>query len=87
MTLEELSALQEIPIMELRREELSNAEEIAIDLSENVNQRVESFFEQTRNPFAINVGGYILQIGYMEGTEETFDDRMVMFVKKQADIL
>ena len=87
MTLEELSALQAIPIMELRREELSNAEEIAIDLSENVNQRVESFLEQTGNPFAMNVGGYILQIGYMEGTEETFDDRMVMFVRKQADIL
>ena len=87
MTFEELSALQEIPIMELRREELSNAEEIVLDLSENVNQRVESFLEQTGNPFAMNVGGYILQIGYMEGTEETFDDRMVMFVRKQADIL
>lgn len=87
MAREELSALEAVPITELRREELDSAGDIRVDLSKPVEQRVESFLGQTKNPFAMNVDGYILQIGYMEGTEETFDDRMVLFVKKQAQMV
>lgn len=87
MTMERLSELQKIPIMELRREELSNAEEIVIDSSKNLNQRVQSFLGQIKNPFAQNVGEYILQIGYEEGVQETLDDRMVQYVRKQTTIL
>lgn len=87
MTLEKLSELKKIPIMELRREELSNAGEVVIDPSKTRNQRVQSFLEQMRNPFAQNVGEYILQIGYLEETEETLDDRMVLLARKQTSIL
>lgn len=87
MTMERLSELQKIPIMELRREELSNAEEIVIDSSKNLNQRVQSFLGQIKNPFAQNVGEYILKIGYEEGVQETLDDRMVQYVRKQTTIL
>lgn len=87
MTMERLSELQKIPIMELRREELSNADEIVIDSSKNLNQRVQSFLGQIKNPFAQNVGEYILQIGYEEGVQETLDDCMVQFVRKQTTIL
>ena len=62
MTMEQLSRLQKIPIMELRREELSDADEVVIDTSKSLNQRVQSFFRQMKNPFAQNVGEYILQI-------------------------
>lgn len=82
-----LSGLEEIPIMELKREELADAGSIVIDTSKSVEQRLQSFLEQVKNPFAYNAGEYILQIGYMEGTEETLDDRMVLLAKKQADIL
>lgn len=87
MTFERLSELKNIPIMELQREALSNAGETVIDLSKSQNQRVQSFLEQVKNPFAQNVGEYILQIGYMEGTEETLDDRMVLLIKKQTTII
>lgn len=87
MTFERLSELKKIPITELRREELSNAEEVVIDTSKSRNQRVQSFLEQIKNPFAQNVGEYILQIGYLEGTEETLDDRMVLLARKQTAIL
>lgn len=87
MTLEKLSELKKIPIMELRRDELSDAEEIVIDTSKSRKQRVQSFLEQVKNPFAQKAGEYILQIGYIEGTEETLDDRMVMLVGKQTKIL
>lgn len=87
MTLEQLSELQKIPIMELRREELSNADEIAIDKTKSRNQRVQSFLGQIKNPFAQNVGEYILQIGYTEGAQETLDERMVQLVRKQTAIM
>ncbi len=87
MTMEQLSEWQKLPIMELRREELSNIEEIVIDSTKSRKQRVQSFLEQVKNPFAQNVGEYILQIGYLEGTEETLDDRMVLLVRKQTTIL
>lgn len=87
MTLEELSERKKIPIMELKREELSDAAEIVIDSSKSQNQRVQSFLGQVKNPFAQNVGEYILQIGYMEGTEDTLDDRMVLLARKQTTIL
>ena len=85
MTLEKLWEQKEIPIMELRREMLSDAEEI--DSSKNLNQRVLSFLEQVKNPFAQNVGEYILQIGYLEGAEDSLDDRMVLLARKQTVII
>ena len=87
MTMEQLSELKNIPIMELRREELSDANEVVIDTSKSLNQRVQSFFGQMKNPFAQNVGEYILQIGYAEGVQETLDDRMVQLVRKQTAIM
>ncbi len=87
MTMEQLSELQKIPIMELRREELSDADEVVVDTSKSLNQRVQSFFGQMKNPFAQNVGEYILQIGYAEGIQETLDDRMVQLVRKQTAIM
>lgn len=87
MTMEQLSELQKIPIMELRREELSDANEVVIDTSKSLNQRVQSFFGQVKNPFAQNVGEYILQIGYAEGVQETLDERMVQLVRKQTAIM
>ncbi len=87
MTMEQLSRLQKIPIMELRREELSDANEVVIDTSKSLNQRVQSFFRQMKNPFAQNVGEYILQIGYAEGVQETLDDRMVQLVRKQTTVM
>lgn len=87
VTLEKLSELKNIPIMELKREELSNAGEVVIDQFKSRNQRVQFFLEQVKNPFAQNVGEYILQIGYAQGEQETLDERMVQLVRKQTAII
>ncbi len=84
---EQLARLQKIPVTELLREDLTNMEEIAIDPSRSPRQRVQSFLEQVKNPFAQNVGEYILQIGYMEGAKDTLEERMVTLARKQAEIL
>ena len=87
LSIEELKRMQNMDIMELKREQLANAEDIVIDTTKSVESRVRSFIEQTGNPFAMNVGEYILQIGYMEGTEELLDDRMVLLAKRTAQIM
>lgn len=87
LSIEELKRMQNMDIMELKREELTNMEDIVIDTTKSVESRIKSFMEQAGNPFAMNVGEYILQIGYMEGTNELLDDRMVLLAKRTAQIL
>lgn len=86
MTMEDLKRMQSMNIMDLKREELANDEDIIIDSKKSVESRVKSFIEQTGNPFALNVGEYVVQFGYMEGAEDTIDDRMILLAKKKAQI-
>lgn len=87
MTIEELKRMQSIHIMDLKREELANAEDIVIDTEKCVESRIESYIEQIGNPFAQNVGEYILQIGHMEGATDTIDDRLILLTKRKTQIL
>ncbi|MCD8039637.1 MAG: hypothetical protein LUE96_11225 [Lachnospiraceae bacterium] len=86
LSIEELKRMQSLHIMELKREELANAEDIVIDTKKCVGSRIKSFIEQTGNPFAQNVGEYILQIGFMDGTDDLIDDRMVLLTKRKTQI-
>ncbi len=86
-TIEQLQHMQTMNIMELERDKLANAEDIVIDTGKSVESRIRSFIEQTRNPFALNVGEYILQTGFAEGTEDLIDDRMILLARRRAQIL
>lgn len=85
-TIEQLQCMQNMNIMELDREQLANAEDIVIDTEQCVESRIRSFIEQTGNPFAQNVGEYVLQIGFVEGTEDLIDDRMILLTKRKTQI-
>lgn len=84
ISIEELKRLQSMNIMDLKREELTNIEDIIIDTEKSVECRISSFLEQTKNPFAMNVGEYILQIGFTEETEERIDDRLILLAKRKT---
>ncbi len=86
-TLEELQHMQNLNIMELDRDKLANVEDIVIDTRKCMESRIRSFIEQTGNPFALNVGEYILQIGFAEGAEDLIDDRMILLAKRRARIM
>ena len=87
LSIEELKTMQQMNIMDLDREQLANAEDIVIDTKKNVESRILSYIEQTKNPFAQKVGEYILQTGYMEGTNESMDDRMLLLIKRNTQIM
>ena len=86
MTMEDLKRMQSMNIMDLKREELANVEDIVIDTRKSVESRAKSFIEQTGNPFALNIGEYIVQFGYMEGAEDTINDRMILLTKRKTQI-
>lgn len=87
LSIEELKRMQSMNIMDLKREELANAEDIVIDTKRCVESRIKSYIEQTGNPFAQNVGEYILQIGFAEGTNDLIDDRMILLTKRKTQIM
>ncbi len=87
LSIEELKRMQEINIMDLKREELTNVEDIMIPTEKCMESRIKSFIEQTKNPFAQNVGDYILQVGFMDGTDDLIDDRMLLLAKRKTQIL
>ena len=86
VTVEELQRLEEMNIRELKREELDNAGEILIDRSKPANLRMKDFLEKTRNPYAENVGEYILAVTYSKTSEETLEDRMIQLARKMTQI-
>ena len=81
-SIEELKRMQDMDVMELERKDLD-----VIDTTKSVSSRIRSFLEQTGNPFAMNVGEYILQIGFMEGAEDSIDDRMILLTKRKTQIM
>lgn len=83
-TIEQLQRMQNMNIMELHREQLANAKDIVIDTEKSAEERIRSFIGQTGNPFALNVGEYILQTGFMEGTDDLIDERMQLLVQRKT---
>ena len=86
-SIEELKRMQDMDVMELDRKGLADIQDIVIDTTKSVSSRIRSFLEQTGNPFAMNVGEYILQIGFMEGAEDSIDDRMILLTKRKTQIM
>lgn len=86
-TIEELQQMRDMNIMELDRGQLVSAADIVIDTEKSVENRIRFFIEQTGNPYAQNVGEYILQIGFMEGTEDLIDDRMLLLARRKTQIM
>ena len=85
-TVEELKRLEDMDIRELKREDLDNADDIEIDRSKPANQRMKEFLEKTKNPYAENVGDYILQVTYSKTSGESLEDKMVQLAKRMTRI-
>lgn len=86
VSVEELKRLEEQDIRELKREDLDNAENIMIDRSVPANRRMMEFLEKTKNPYAENVGDYILMVTYSKNTEDTLEDKMIQLAKRMTRI-
>ena len=86
LSIEALQKMQSVHIMDLKREELTNLEDIHIDMEKCLESSIRSLLEQTKNPYAMNVGEYILQVGFQEETTDLIDDRMVLLTKRKTQM-
>ena len=48
---------------------------------------IKSFMKQTANPFAQNVGQYILQTGFMEDAKISIDECMALFARRKIQLM
>lgn len=83
---EELKQLQQMDIMSLDRKQLVNAEDIVIDRNKSIEERMDSYLKQTGNPFAQNIGDYLVQVDFAEDTEDTVDDRLILLMKRKVEM-
>ena len=86
VTVEELKRMEDADIRELKREELDDAGDIAVDRNKPANRRMREFLEKTKNPYAQNVGDYILMVSYSKTSEETLEDKMIQLAKRMTRI-
>lgn len=86
VTVEELQRLEDTDIRELKRENLDNAGDVTFDKTNPANLRMLEFLEKTRNPYAENVGEYILAVTYSRTSEETLEDKMIQLAKRMTRI-
>lgn len=86
ITVEELKRLEDMDIRDLKREKLDNAGDVEFDRSKPAEQRMREFLEKTKNPYAENVGEYILQVTYSRTSEETLEDKMIQLAKRMTRI-
>lgn len=86
VTVEELQRLEDVDIRDLKREELDNAGDVVIDKTKPANLRMKEFLEKTKNPYAENVGEYILAVTYSKTSEETLEDKMIQLAKRMTRI-
>lgn len=87
LTVEELKRLEEMDIRDLKHEDLDNAGDIVIDRKVPAQMRMREFLEKTKNPYAENVGDYILVVTYSKNTEDTLEDKIIQLAKRMTRIL
>lgn len=86
VTVEELQRLAHMDIRDLKREDLDNAGDIEIDRSLPAKERMMDYLQKCKNPYAENVGKYILMVTYDENSDKTLEDRMVEIAKRLTHI-
>lgn len=86
VSVEGLKRLEEQDIRKLKRKDQDNAGDIEIDRSIPANRRMMEFLKKTKNPYAENVGDYILMVTFSKNTEDTLEDKMIQLAKRMTKI-
>ena len=84
-TVEELQEMKAADIRKIDREGLANISQIEIDRNWSMERRLRSYLEQTRNPYFIKNGDYVLQFQYSD-EDRDMNDCMVEYLSRMAKI-
>lgn len=84
-TIEELQEMRSADIRQIDRDGLVDISQIEIDRNQSTESRIRSYLEQTRNPFFLKSGEYVLQFQYSD-KDRDMNDCMVEYLSKMAKI-
>ena len=63
---EEIQKMKDVDIRTVNRNELVDLNTVVIDENQSVEERLESFIEQIKNPFCFRVGDIAVKVVYKE---------------------
>lgn len=84
-TAQNIKEMQDIDIMKVDKEELTDLNDIVIDTRKPVPQKLREFASQTKNLFAYRVDDYVVKVSYAE-TELTVNDKLKNYITRLAEI-
>lgn len=83
--IEELQEMQSADIRQIDRDRLADISQIEIDRNQSTECRVRSYLEQTRNPFFVRSGEYVLQFQYSD-KDRDINHCMMEYLSNMAKI-
>ncbi len=83
MQKEDLLRMQEVDVRKVDREKLTDIHDIIIEETDTLEKKRQSFLEQTRNPYVVKAGEYVLKLSFAE-CEKTLEDRIAEYIQNQA---
>lgn len=84
LTEEDLQRMRETDIRQADREKLADLDEITIDVTQTVEERLQSYLMQTGNPYLVRAGEYVLKFRYADDGK-TFEECMAEYYEKKVN--
>ncbi len=85
LTKGDLERMQAVDIETVNPEDLTDLNDIIIDTSKSVPEKLRQFAEQTDNLFVNRVGKYVVKVSYAD-TDVTINDKMKKYIARLAEI-
>ncbi len=80
--MQNMSALKQIDICEIDKNELVNIKDICVDTKKSLSDRISEFVEKVKNPYCFRVGDIAVKVEF-ENTEVTFEQRFENLLANQ----
>lgn len=80
--MQDMSALKQIDICGIDKNELVNIKDICVDTKQSLSDRISEFVEKVRNPYCFRVGDIAVKVEF-EKTEVTFEQRFENLLANQ----
>ena len=80
--MQDFSALKQIDICEIDKNELVNIKDICVDTKKPLSDRISEFVEKVKNPYCFRVGDIAVRVEF-EKTEVTFEQRFENLLANQ----
>lgn len=76
--------MKNVDIRTVEKSALTDIKDIKINTNKPVQERIQSFLEQVKNPYCVVVDGMIVKMSFSD-TDETMNDRIKKYFQNKAE--